>query len=141
MLPVVPSAAPIRVASRNASRIPPAITAARSATSRRTASGIPVVTDRNVGARPIGSTTMKRVTAAEMRYSSGMAPPERFGFVSDGVALRPSRPPNGFAWRLVQATDVFNLNLHREGPRRVAFAVRTRYLKKRQRLKDSPAVP
>ena len=47
--------------------------AARSATLWRAASGIPVVTDRKVGAKPIGSTTTKRVTAAEMRYSSGMA--------------------------------------------------------------------
>jgi len=64
------SQSPIKAAP---ARIPPAITAARSATSRRAASGIPVVTDRNVGARPTGSTTTKRVTAAEMRYSSGMA--------------------------------------------------------------------
>src|SRR5260370_475021 len=79
------SQSPIKAARAT---IAPAITAARSATSRRAASGIPVVTDRNVGARPIGSTTTKRVTAAEMRYSSGMAPPQRFRFVSDGVALR-----------------------------------------------------
>ena len=59
------SVAPVRIAN--------AITHARIATLRLPDGGSPLVTPRNAGVSPIGSTTTSSVTSAEITNSSGNA--------------------------------------------------------------------
>jgi hypothetical protein len=88
------------------------------------------VTDRKVGARPIGSTTTKRVTVAEMKNSSGIGLPVVILSRSRVVAFA-----GGYGRSWIGSTHKSKLLMFltlirvcREPPR-VAFATQIGYLK------------